>query len=176
MWTTGRPSHMSPTDCFSNAVVTGLVELCKRMSCLKERAYLAWARDTNSKMPKIGPPPLPYSLSPTLRQEKRAQRSTFWVQRPPDGGGGLPHKGAALEKFEASLESLSSLGFEGRNLVCPRNVAGMSRTPAIVQKVCAKKFVHSVSFPIPRTHRNACICFLRLLMVISGFRACVARN
>ena len=46
-----------------------------------------------------------------------------------------------VEKFVPSLESLSSLGLEGRNLGCPRNFGGMSRTPRGVQKVCAKKFV-----------------------------------
>ena len=34
-------------------------------------------------------------------------------------GGGLPSEGVAAEKFVPSLESLSSLGFEGRNLGCP---------------------------------------------------------
>ena len=38
-----------------------------------------------------------------------------------------------------SLESLSSLGFEERNLGCPGNFAGISRTPGGVQKVCTKK-------------------------------------
>ena len=44
-----------------------------------------------------------------------------------------------VEKFVPFLESLSSLGLEGRNLGCPRNFAGMSRTPGCVQKLCAKK-------------------------------------
>ena len=43
--------------------------------------------------------------------------------------------------FMPSLESLSSLEFEERNLGCPGNFAGMSRTRGGVPKVCAKKFL-----------------------------------
>ena len=71
-------------------------------------------------------------------QKKRAQRLTFWVRRPPRWGGGLPREGVVAEKFVPSLESLSSLGFEERNLGCPGSFAGMSRTPGGVQKVCAR--------------------------------------
>ena len=41
-------------------------------------------------------------------------------------GGGLPREGVGVEKFVPSLESLSSLSFEERNLGCPGNLAGMS--------------------------------------------------
>ena len=41
------------------------------------------------------------------------------------------------EKFGPSLKTLSSLGFEKRNLGCPGNFAGMSRIPGGVQKVRA---------------------------------------
>ena len=51
------------------------------------------------------------------------------------------------KKFVLSLESLSSLGFEERNLGCPGNFAGMSRTPGGVQKVCAKKVRAHFSCP-----------------------------
>ena len=54
-------------------------------------------------------------------------------------GGGLPREGVVAKKFVPSLESLSSLGFEERNLGCPGNFAGMSGTPGGVQKVFAKK-------------------------------------
>ena len=63
----------------------------------------------------------------------------FWGPEIARSGGGLPREGVVVEKFVPSLESLSSLGFEGRNLGCPENFAGMSRTPGGVQKVCAKK-------------------------------------
>ena len=43
-----------------------------------------------------------------------------------------------------SLESLSSLGFDERNLGCPGNFAGMSRTPGGVQKVCAKNAIKPI--------------------------------
>ena len=52
---------------------------------------------------------------------------------------GFPREGVVAENFVPSLESLSSLGFEERNLGCPGNFAGMSRTLGGVQKVCAKR-------------------------------------
>ena len=62
-------------------------------------------------------------------------------------GWGLPREGVGVKKFLPSLESMSSLGFEGRNLVCPGNLAGMSRTPGGVQKVCANKLCAHFSAP-----------------------------
>ena len=76
-----------------------------------------------------------------VRQEKGAQRLTFWVRRPPGGMEGLQREGEGVKKFVPSLESLFSLGFEGGNVGRPENFAGMSRTPGGVQKVSAKKFV-----------------------------------
>ena len=61
--------------------------------------------------------------------------------------GALPREGVVAKKFVPSLESLSSLGFEERNLGCPRNFAGMSRTPGGVQKVCTRKVCAHFSFP-----------------------------
>ena len=61
--------------------------------------------------------------------------------------GGLPCEGVVAKKFVLSLESLSALGFEERNLGCPGNFAGMSRTPGSVQTVCAKKVRAHASFP-----------------------------
>ena len=63
-------------------------------------------------------------------------------------GGGLPREGVVAEKFVPGLESQSSLGFEERNLGCPGNFAGMSRTPGGFQKVCAKKVRAHFLFPI----------------------------
>ena len=51
------------------------------------------------------------------------------------------------EKFVPSLESLSSLSFQERNLGCPGNFAGMSRNFGGVQKVCAKKVRAHFAFP-----------------------------
>ena len=62
-------------------------------------------------------------------------------------GGGLPLEGVVAENFVPALESLSSLGFEERNLGCPGNFAGMSRTPGGVQKVRATKT--SCAFFVP---------------------------
>ena len=53
--------------------------------------------------------------------------------------GSLPREGVVADKFVPSLESLSSLGFEERNVGCLENFAGMSQTPGGSQKVCAKK-------------------------------------
>ena len=78
---------------------------------------------------------------------KRAQRLTFGVRRLPGGVGVFHAKGWGVEKFVPSLDSLSSLGFEGGKLGCPRNFAGMSWTPGGVQKVCAKK--SSFAFFVP---------------------------
>ena len=61
-------------------------------------------------------------------------------------GGGLPREGVVAENFVPALETLSSLGFEERNPGCPGNFAGMSRTPAGVPKVCAKKLGAHFSF------------------------------
>ena len=52
--------------------------------------------------------------------------------------GGLTFKGVVVEKFVPSLKSLFFFGFEGGNLGCPGNFAGMSRTLGGVQKACAK--------------------------------------
>ena len=73
-----------------------------------------------------------------LQARKKSTKINFLRPETAWWGGGLPHEGVVAEKFVPSLESLSSLAFEGRNLGCPRNFAGMSRTPAGVQKVCEK--------------------------------------
>ena len=56
-------------------------------------------------------------------------------------GGGLPPEGVEVEKFVPSLESLSSLGLEARNLGCPGNFAGMSRTAGVFKKFVPKTLV-----------------------------------
>ena len=56
-------------------------------------------------------------------------------------GGGLSPEEVVVDKFVPSLESLFSLGFEGRSLGCPENFAGMSPTPGSVQEVVHNKFV-----------------------------------
>ena len=88
----------------------------------QEQGLLNQAREKSTKINFFGP-------------------ETAWL------GGGLRHEGVVAEKFVPSLESLSSLGFEERNLGCPWNFAGMSRTPANVQKICAKKSLCTVFIP-----------------------------
>ena len=83
-----------------------------------------------------------------FQARKKSTKINFLGPETARWGGGLPREGAGVENFVPSLESLSSLGFEKRNLGCPGNFAGMSRTPGGVQKVCAKKVRAHFSFPI----------------------------
>ena len=57
-------------------------------------------------------------------------------------GGGLPREGVVAEEFVLSLESLSSLGFEEKNLGCPGNFARCSKS------LCKKVRAH-FSLPPP---------------------------
>ena len=59
-------------------------------------------------------------------------------------GGVLLREGVVAEEFVPSLESLFSLGFEGRNLGCPEIFAVVSWTPGGVQKLVQKKFLRIV--------------------------------
>ena len=79
--------------------------------------------------------------------EKKSTKINFLGPETARWRGGLPLEGAVAENFVPALESLSSLGFEGRNLGCPGIFVGMSRTPGGVQKVCAKKVRAHFSFP-----------------------------
>ena len=78
-----------------------------------------------------------YFGGPTPQARKKSTKINFLGPETARWGGGLPLERLVAENFVPALESLSSLGFEERNLGCPGNVAGMSRTPGGVQKVCA---------------------------------------
>ena len=80
-------------------------------------------------------------------QEKKSTKINFWGPETARWGGGLPREGVVVENFVLSRETLSSLGFEERNLGCPRNFGGMSRTLGGVQKVWCKK--SSCAFFVP---------------------------
>ena len=69
--------------------------------------------------------------------KKKSTKINFLGPETVRWGGGLPLEGVVAKKFVPSLESLSSLGFEEKNLGCPGNFAGMSLTLGGVQKVCA---------------------------------------
>ena len=56
-------------------------------------------------------------------------------------GWGLPREGVVAENFVPALESLSSLGFEQRNLGCPGNFAGCPGPLGVFKKLVQKKFV-----------------------------------
>ena len=62
------------------------------------------------------------------------------------GWGSSTRRGGG-RKVCALPRSLSSLGFEERNLGCVGNFAGMSWTLGGVQKVCAKKRLCAFSVP-----------------------------
>ena len=104
-----------------------------------------------------------------FRQERRAQRLTFGSGDRPVGWGSSTRRGGG-RKVRASLESLSSLGFEGRNLECPGNFAGMSRIPGGVQKVCAKKISFCAFFALCV---SLCLCesaVASLVITLGTFR------
>ena len=72
---------------------------------------------------------------------KQSTKINFLGPETAQWGGGLPREGVVAENFVPALESLSSLGFEERNLGYPGIFAGMSRTPAVFEKFVQKKFV-----------------------------------
>ena len=88
--------------------------------------------------------------SPQTQAREKSPKINFLGPETARWGGGLPLEGVVAKNFVPALESLSSLGFEERNLGCPGNFAGMSRTPGGVQKVCAKKLRAHFSFPTDR--------------------------
>ena len=63
------------------------------------------------------------------------------------GWGSSTRRGGG-RKVRALPRSLSSLGFRREESGCPRNFAGMSRTPGGVQKACAKQ--SSCAFFVPQ--------------------------
>ena len=63
-------------------------------------------------------------------------------------GGGLLREGVVAKNFVLSLESLSSFGFEERNLGCPGNFAGCPGPLGVFQKFVLKKFVRIFRSPI----------------------------
>ena len=99
-----------------------------------------------------GSPPSTASSLAKSQARKKSTKINFLGPETARWGGGLPLEGVVAENFVPALESLSSLGFEERNLGCFGNFAGMSRTPGGVQKVCAKKVRVHFSFPTQQYH------------------------
>ena len=81
---------------------------------------------------------------------KKSTKINFLGPETARWGGGLPLEGVVAKNFVPAFESLSSLGSEERNLGCPGNFTGMSRTTGGVPKVCAKKLRAHFSFPFHR--------------------------
>ena len=86
-------------------------------------------------------------------KKRTAQRFTCGGPETARWVGGLPREGVVAEKFAPSLDSSSSLGFEGRYLGCPAIFAGMSRISGGLQKFLQKKkFVCTVrSLKVPES-------------------------
>ena len=83
-----------------------------------------------------------------VRARKKSTKIKFLGPETARWGGGLPRERVVAEKFVPSLESLSSLGFEERNLGCPGNFAGMSQTCGVFKNFVHKKGCAHFSFPI----------------------------
>ena len=86
-------------------------------------------------------------MSGNFQARKKSTKINFSGPETARWGGGPPREGVGVENFVPSLETLSSLGFEERNLGCPGIFAGMSQTPGGVRKVSAKKVRAHFSFP-----------------------------
>ena len=80
---------------------------------------------------------------PTNQGGKRAQRLAFWVR--------IFHLKGWCSKSLPPSKVFLFLGLEGRNLGCPGNFVGISRTAGGVRKDCAKKSLLSSS---PSLHSN----------------------
>ena len=81
---------------------------------------------------------------------KKSTKINFLGPETARWGGGLPREGVVAEKFVPSLKSLSSLGFEERNLGCPEYFAGMSGPLGVFKKFVQKKVRSHFSFPKQR--------------------------
>ena len=78
---------------------------------------------------------------------KKSTKINFLGPETARWGGGLPREGVVAEKFVPSLESLFSLGFEGRNVGCPGNFCRDVPDPWGCSKSSCKK--RSCAFFVP---------------------------
>ena len=80
-----------------------------------------------------------------IRKEKKNTKINFLGPETPQWGGGLPREGVVAEKLVPSLESLSSSGFEEKDLGCPENMPGcpgpLGVFKRVFKKYVQKKFV-----------------------------------
>ena len=66
----------------------------------------------------------PENVARNYQARKKNTKINFWGPEAARWGGRLPREGVVVEKFVPSLESVSSLGFEGRTLGCPGILPG----------------------------------------------------
>ena len=78
---------------------------------------------------------------------RKPQKTTDFGRKPKIFAGNLRKPQIGLCHLRCVTFSSALLGFEERNLGCPGNFAGMSRTPGGVQKVRAKKLRAHFLFP-----------------------------
>ena len=82
---------------------------------------------------------------------KKSTKINFLGPETAQWGGGLPREGVVAKKFVPSLESLSSLGFEERNLGCPGFLPGCPGPLGVFKKFVQKS---SCSFLAPKKNRT----------------------
>ena len=98
----------------------------------------------------------PLSLSSCVQTRKKSTKINFLGPETVGQGGGLPRKGVVVEKFVPSLESLSSLGLEGRNLGMSREFCWDVLDPRGLSKsLCKKKFARIFRSPCVHGNRSA---------------------
>ena len=123
----GCPWHKGPSSAQAASLCGAGIERARK--CLQGEHFMRCRHSTRS-----------------LQAGKQSTKINFWGPETAGWVGRLPREGVVVEKFAPSLESLSSLGSEERNLGCPKNFAGISQTRG-VQKVCAIKVRAHFAFP-----------------------------
>ena len=93
---------------------------------------------------------------------KRSTKINFLGPETARWGGGLPREGVVAEKFVPTLETLSSLGFEGRESGMSREFCRDVPDPWRCSKsLCNKKLRVHFSFPKPTLWLTLCNCLKR---------------
>ena len=81
------------------------------------------------------------SFGSSISGKKQSTRINFLGPETARSGRVLPREGVAAEKLVPSLEGLSAVGVEERNLGCPGNLPGCLGPLGLFKKFVQKKFV-----------------------------------